>query len=62
MIWVIKNIEEETIKFHSEQNPSDFNKLIPELMNALIMEKQEGERTEMFEKCVLESTKKVFNF
>jgi len=57
-----ENIEEETIKFHSEQNPSDFNKLIPELMNALTIEKQEGERTEMFEKRVLESTKKVFNF
>jgi hypothetical protein len=28
-----ENVEEETIKAYSEQNPSDFNELIPLLMN-----------------------------
>ncbi len=56
-----ENIEEETIKIYSEKNPSDFNKLIPELMNALSIEKQEGEKTEIFIKRLLEGTKKVLD-
>ncbi|MFH1151787.1 MAG: DNA repair exonuclease, partial [Nanoarchaeota archaeon] len=43
-----ENIEEETVKIYSEQNPSDFNKLIPELINSLAVEKQEGETTDSF--------------
>jgi DNA repair protein SbcD/Mre11 len=57
-----EDIEEETIKIYSKENPSDFNKLIPELMNALAIEKQEGEKTERFESRLLESTKKVLKF
>jgi hypothetical protein len=56
-----ENIEEETIKIYSEQNPSDFNKLIPELMNVLSIEKQEGEKTEIFTKRLLEGAKKILN-
>ena len=54
-----ENIEEETIKLYSEKNPSDFNTLIPSLINTLSIEKQEGERTDVFEKRLLESAKKV---
>ena len=43
-----ENIEEETVKIYSEKNPSDFNKLIPELINALSAEKYEGETSETF--------------
>ncbi len=43
-----ENIEEETIKTYKEQNPSDFNSYIPQLMNALSTEKQEGETIESF--------------
>jgi DNA repair exonuclease SbcCD nuclease subunit len=56
-----ENIEEETIKIYSEQNPSNFNKLIPELMNVLSIEKQEGEKTEIFTKRLLDGARKILN-
>ncbi len=56
------NIEEETIKAYSEKNPSSFNKIIDELMNALSIEKQEGETTETFNNRILQGTRRFFNF
>ena len=56
------NIEEDIIKIYSNENPSDFNRLIPELMNALAIEKQEDEKTEIFNNRVLDNTKKVLRF
>lgn len=55
-----ENIEEESLKKYSEQNPSAFNKLIPQMMNALATEKQEGETTETFTSRLLDETKKIF--
>tara|TARA_Y100000034_G_scaffold136933_1_gene217294 strand:- start:2103 stop:3263 length:1161 start_codon:yes stop_codon:yes gene_type:complete len=57
-----ENIEEETVKIYSEKNPSDFNSLIPQLMNTLQIEKQEDEKNETFEKRLLEESKKVLRF
>jgi len=57
-----ENVEEEAIKVYSEQNPSDFNDLIPPLMNALSIDKQEGETTDNFTKRVLDSSKKLLKF
>ena len=57
-----ENIEEEAIKFYSEQNPSGFNKLIPQLMNSFSTEKQEGETTESFTNRLLAESKKIFRF
>ncbi|MFH1365480.1 MAG: DNA repair exonuclease [archaeon] len=57
-----ENIEEEVIEKYSLQNPSDFNTLIPELMNVLSLEKQEGETNETFETRLLEGAKKVLVF
>tara|TARA_Y100000031_G_scaffold128654_1_gene147157 strand:- start:749 stop:1906 length:1158 start_codon:yes stop_codon:yes gene_type:complete len=57
-----ENIEEETIKLYSEQNPSDFNSLIPQLVNSLSIEKQEGETSENFTKRILEESKKILKF
>jgi DNA repair exonuclease SbcCD nuclease subunit len=57
-----ENIEEETIKAYSQENPSSFNKMIGELMNSLSIEKQEGETTETFNNRILQGTKKFFNF
>ncbi|MEK6906163.1 MAG: DNA repair exonuclease [Nanoarchaeota archaeon] len=57
-----ENIEEETVKIYSEKNPSDFNKLIPELINALSAEKYEGETSETFSNRLMEDTKKILNF
>lgn len=57
-----ENIEEETIKLYSEQNPSEFNSLVLQLMNSLSIEKQEGETSETFTRRVLEESKKILKF
>jgi len=57
-----ENIEEEVIEKYSSQNPSDFNLLIPELINILSLEKQEGETNETFETRLLEGAKKILVF
>ena len=56
------NIENETINIYSEQNPSDFNKFIPQLINALSIEKQEGEKAESFSNRILEESRKILKF
>ena len=53
------NLEEETIKQYSEENPSDFNNLIQSLMNTLSIEKQEGETVESFQIRLLEESKRI---
>jgi DNA repair exonuclease SbcCD nuclease subunit len=57
-----ENIEEETIKIYSEQNPSDFNKLIPQLINSLSIEKQDGEKSDIFKKRVFDEARKVLKW
>jgi len=57
-----ENIEEETLKIYSEKNPSDFNKLIPQLMNSFSIEKQEGETTEGFSNRLMDEAKKILEF
>lgn len=57
-----ENIEEETIKTYSEKNPADFNKKIPELINSLQTEKQEGETTEVFNTRLMDEAKKILGF
>ena len=55
----MENIEEEAIKIYSEQNLSDFNKLISQLINTLSFEKQEGEKSESFTNRILDEAKKI---
>ncbi|KHO49014.1 hypothetical protein COT60_02805 [Candidatus Pacearchaeota archaeon CG09_land_8_20_14_0_10_30_9] len=55
------NLEEEAIKIYSKENPSEFNNLIPQLMNVLSIEKQEGETIDSFNTRLLEDSKKVLN-
>ncbi|MGA2130202.1 MAG: exonuclease SbcCD subunit D [Candidatus Pacearchaeota archaeon] len=55
-----ENIEEESIKKYSEQNPSIFNRLISQIMNAFSIEKQDGETVENFTIRLMEETKKIF--
>ncbi len=57
-----ENIEDETIGIYSNENPSDFNNLIGELMEVLSIEKQEGETTETFNNRLIFGTKKILNF
>ena len=56
------DIEKDTITGYSENNPSDFNHLMPELMNSLSIEKQEAERVETFNNRLMEDIKKVLKF
>lgn len=56
------NIEEETIKVYSQENFSEFNDLIPQLMGSLNLEKQEGETADNFSVRVIEEAKKILEF
>ncbi len=57
-----ENIEGDTIKIYFVENPSDFNKLIPQLMDVLSIEKQEDEKTEVFNNRLVEGVKRIINF
>ncbi len=57
-----ENIEDDTLKIYSEQNPSRFNLSIPLLLNSLSIEKQEGETSETFLNRLVSETKKVLSF
>ena len=57
-----ENVEEESIKKYSEENPSKFNDLIPSIIHAISIEKQEGETTETFNTRLLEEAKKILKF
>ena len=56
-----ENLEEEALKKYSSENPSEFNKLIPQLMNVLSIEKQEGETIDSFNTRLLEESKKILD-
>jgi DNA repair exonuclease SbcCD nuclease subunit len=58
----IENIEDETINVYSNQNPTDFNKFIPQLIQSLSIEKQEGEKIESFTNRLMEESKKILKF
>ncbi len=53
------NLEEETIKYYSEENPSKFNHFIVNLMEVLSFDKQEGETNDSFNYRILDETKKI---
>jgi DNA repair exonuclease SbcCD nuclease subunit len=57
-----EGIEKETVTLYSEQNPSDFNELIPQLLHSLAIEKNEDEKTEIFNNRVLDEAKKILKF
>ena len=59
-IMETENIEEEAIKKYSSLNPSFFNKLLPQIMNAFSTEKQEGETSESFVRRLMDETQKIF--
>ena len=58
----IENVEEDTVKLYSEQNPSDFNLLIPQLINSFSIERQEGETIDSFNSHLFEEAKKILKF
>jgi len=56
------NLEDETIELYSKENPSEFNDKIPQLMNSLSVEKQEGETSESFERRLWDESKGIIGF
>jgi hypothetical protein len=56
------NIEDEVINLYSSQNPSDFNKLLPLLLDSLSAEKQEAETSDTFSRRIFEESKKILSF
>ena len=61
-IMETENIEEETIKVYIEQNPSELNDLVTQLINSFSIEKQEGETAENFINRLLGESKKILKF
>ena len=56
------DIEQQIIDNFSEKNKNDLNKLIPQLINVLSTEKQEGEKSESFNDRLFSEAKKIFDF
>ncbi len=57
-----EKIEETIIKKYIQENPSKFNKLMLQLLPVLEIEKQEEERTVIFETRLLEEVRKILEF
>ncbi len=57
----VEKIEEVLINKYNEENPSEFNHLIFQLMESLNLEKQEAETNLTFEKRLLAELNKVLN-
>ncbi len=57
-----ENAEQEIIENYSKENPSDFNLFIPELMEVLSTEKQEDEKSDVFNNRLLSEARKVLRF
>lgn len=54
-----ENLEGDIIASYSKEYPSNFNSLISELINSLSIEKQEDEKSAVFENRLLENVKKI---
>ena len=52
-------VEETLVQKYQKENPSDFNKLIFELMDSLNIEKQEGEKSAIFEERLFSGLSKI---
>jgi len=57
----MEKIEEVLVEKYEKENPTNLNELIFPLMNALNKEKQEGEKTDIFETRVCEESEKVLS-
>ncbi|MFA5173636.1 MAG: exonuclease SbcCD subunit D [Candidatus Pacearchaeota archaeon] len=56
----MEKVEEVLIEKYEKENPSNFNEKITQLMEALGIEKQEGEKTAIFESRLLSTINKIF--
>jgi DNA repair protein SbcD/Mre11 len=55
------DIEEQIKEQYTEQNPSEFNKNLSQLMNGLSLEKNEDEKSVIFETRLIDELKKILN-
>ena len=55
-------LEDSIIKKYIEEKPSKFNNFVSQIINALDLEKQEGEKKAVFETRLLTDIKKILNF
>jgi len=55
----MENIEEKIIEEYSKKNPADFNKFIHPLMNSLSIEKNEDEKSSIFESRLIDDLNKI---
>lgn len=55
----IENIEEKIIEVYTEKNPAKFNKFLPDLIRALSTEKNEDEKSTIFENRVMSELKNI---
>jgi len=53
----VENIERKILGEYSQKNPANFNKYLPQLMTALSLEKNEDERSAIYEDRLLEELK-----
>ena len=57
----VETLEKKIIQEYSEKNPADFNKFLPQLINLLSIEKNEDEKSLVFENRILDDVKKILN-
>ena len=55
----IEKIESQILGEYSKNNPADFNKYLPQLMNALSIEKNEDEKSATYEDRLLSELKNI---
>jgi DNA polymerase III sliding clamp (beta) subunit (PCNA family) len=55
----MEKIEEEIVKKYETEDPSKFNDMILPLMDALNIEKQEGEKTQVFENRLFSEASRI---
>ena len=55
----IEKIENQIMGEYSKKNPADFNKYLPELMSALSLEKNEDEKTAIYEERLITELKNI---
>jgi len=55
----VDNIEKRILGEYSRKNPTDFNKYLPQLMTALSLEKNEDEKSIIYEDRLLSELKNI---
>ncbi len=57
----VEQLEEEIIQEYSEKNPGKFNEFLPHLVDALSIEKNEDEKSAIFESRLIDELNKILN-